>query len=295
MKVVVTGRDGQVASCLAERSSSQRLFDFTFLGRKELDLTDPAGIMAALDTAHPDVVVSAAAFTAVDLAEDEPELAHIVNAAGPKAIANWCRKNGARMIHLSTDYVFAGIGDAAHVETDPVDPRCVYGSTKLAGEVEIRRTLRDHAILRTAWLYSPYGKNFVKTILKFAATRRSINVVSDQFGNPTSALDLADAILALMTDWQAGGRIGLGKTYHVAGTGSTNWADLATFVYAASEKAGGPYASVNPVKTEEYQTRVCRPANSRLDCSKFFADFGWRAPEWRKSVAEVVSRLIDKS
>ncbi len=294
MRVVVTGRDGQVASCLAERSSNQTLFDITFLGRKELDLADPDGIMAALDRAHPDVVVSAAAYTAVDLAEDEPELARTVNAAGPKAIAIWCRDNGSRMIHLSTDYVFAGTGEAAHVETDPVDPRSVYGSTKLAGEVEIRDTLKDHAILRTAWLYSPFGKNFIRTILKLAETKRSINVVSDQFGNPTSALDLADAILALMTDWQAGGRSGLSQTYHLGGTGSTNWADLADFVFAVSEKAGGPYSSVNPVRTEDYPTRACRPANSRLDCSKFFADFGWRAPEWRKSVAEVVSRLIDK-
>lgn len=294
MKILVTGRDGQVALSLAERAPLNGFYP-VFAARPELDLAKPADIAKALDVIKPDVVISAAAYTAVDLAEDEPDLAHIVNAEGPAAIAAWCAANHARMIHLSTDYVFEGSGTAAHVETDPVAPQGVYGQTKLDGEIAIRQALDDHLIMRTAWVYSPFGKNFVKTMLKVAETRPELNVVADQHGNPTSALDIADAICAVLKVWAGGQGNGLGQTYHLTGSGEATWADLAECVFAESAALGGPSAKVNRIATDQYPTKAKRPGNSRLDCSKFERDFGWSAPDWKQSTAAVVKRLVTGS
>jgi dTDP-4-dehydrorhamnose reductase len=291
MRALVTGRDGQVAQSLAEKAPLSG-FSPVFVSRPEFDLADPDSIKRVLDKEKPDVVISAAAYTAVDLAEDEPEAAAAINVYGPKVIAEWCAANGARMIHLSTDYVFAGSGTKSHVETDDVSPKGVYGKTKRDGEIAIREALRDHLIMRTAWVYSPYGKNFIKTMLKVAESRSELNVVADQYGNPTSAPDIADAIYAVLTAWQSGAGTGLGQTYHVAGSGEATWADLADCVFAASAALGGPSAKVHRITTDQYPTKAKRPANSRLDCSKFEHDFKWKAPDWRVSTANVVNRLI---
>ncbi len=292
MKVVVTGRDGQVAQSIAERANGIAWLDVAFVARPEFDLADASSIISTLNDMRPDVVVSAAAYTAVDLAEDEPEAAQAINADGPGEIARWCAANGARMIHLSTDYVFAGTGTSSHLETDDVDPQGVYGRTKLTGEIVLRAALKDHLILRTAWVYSPFGKNFVKTMLKVAEARDSLSVVADQHGNPTSALDIADAILTVLRKWNDGASVGLGETYHLAGTGEAVWADLAEQVFFTSKAAGGPSASVTRITTDQDPTKAKRPANSKLDCGKFERDFGWRAPEWRDSTDEVVKRLL---
>ena len=294
MKVIVTGREGQVAQCLASNAAAQK-FDLQFVARPEFDLSDTGTVRHALDSLKPDVIVNAAAYTAVDLAEDQPDVAYAVNAGGPAAIAEWCAKNDARMLHLSTDYVFAGTGNRAHVETDPVGPQGVYGQTKLAGEIAIREALDAHLIMRTAWVYSPFGKNFVKTMLKLAETRPELSVVADQFGNPTSANDISAAVFCILQNWQSGGNTGIGQTYHVAGTGDASWADLAECVFAESTKMGGPFAAIYRIASKQYPTKAKRPANSRLDTTKFERDFGWRAPEWRISAQSTVRTLLAAS
>ncbi|RUV09947.1 dTDP-4-dehydrorhamnose reductase, partial [Mesorhizobium sp. M7A.T.Ca.TU.009.01.3.1] len=194
MRLVVTGRDGQVAASLLEAGQAAAGVEVIAIGRPQLDLARPDTVIEAIAAAKPDIVVSAAAYTAVDQAEDEPDLAFAVNAAGAGEVAQAASRLGVPVIHLSTDYVFDGTKDAAYVETDATAPRSVYGASKLAGEQAVASANPRHLILRTAWVYSPFGKNFVKTMLRLAADRDEIAVVADQWGNPTSALDIADAI-----------------------------------------------------------------------------------------------------
>lgn len=292
MKVLVTGRDGQVAQSIAERWAGVDGIELVFAGRPQFDLADPDTIRKSLRNAAPDVVVSAAAYTAVDLAEDEPDLAARCNGVAPGMIAETCRELDARLIHLSTDYVFPGTGEAPLTETDPTGPTGVYGQTKLDGENAIRDAWDKHVIARTAWVYSPFGKNFVKTMLRLAEGRDELTVVADQFGNPTNALDIADGLLACIAAWRADPAKGLGETYHLAGTGHCSWCDFATHIMAVSADHGGPTATVGPITTADFPTKARRPSNSRLDCSKFEAAFGYRAPEWRASSAAVVERLL---
>lgn len=290
-EILVLGREGQLARSLSERAADRGM-NLSFAGRPEADLADPDSLRSAVRAARPDVIVNAAAYTAVDQAEDEPELAHALNVTGPQALAEAARETGARLIHVSTDYVFDGSGDRPWREEDPTGPRSVYGRTKLEGEEAIRAILPDHAILRTAWVYSPFGRNFVKTMLTLAETRPQLRVVGDQVGNPTSALDLADAILAMIEAWRDETDRGLGRTYHVAGTGSTNWADFAREIFALSAARGGPSAAVEAIATADWPAKAPRPLNSQLDSSLFAETFGYRAPPWRESLALVVERLL---
>ena len=289
MKILVTGRDGQVAQSLAERHGGHEL---VFAGRPDLDLADPASIERAVAAVNPDLVISAAAYTAVDRAEDEPELAMAVNGEGPGVLARAAAKIGAPVIHLSTDYVFDGSLDRPWREDDAVAPLGVYGATKLAGEQAIAASGATYAILRTAWVYSPFGANFVKTMLRLAETRDALNVVEDQQGCPTSALDIADGIMAAAAAWQSDPARGANATYHLAGTGGTNWADFARAIFAESAERGGPVAEVTGIPTSGYPTRATRPANSRLDSGRFETVFGYRAPDWRSSLHTVVQRLL---
>ena len=194
MRILVTGRQGQVVSSLIEAAAGRPRLEIIAAGRPELDLADPASVHAAIQAARPDIVVSAAAYTAVDQAEDEPEIAAAINERGAGAVAAAAAGIGAPVIHLSTDYVFSGGGERPYREDDPAAPIGVYGATKLAGERAVAAANPRHLILRTAWVYSVYGKNFVKTMLRLAADRDSLSVVADQWGNPTSAHDIADAI-----------------------------------------------------------------------------------------------------
>lgn len=288
MKILVTGRDGQVAQSLAERIAGHEL---VFAGRPDLDLADAASIERTVAAVNPDLVISAAAYTAVDKAEDEPELAMAVNGEGPGVLARAAAKIGASVIHLSTDYVFDGSLDRPYREDDPVAPIGAYGASKLAGEEAVAASGARHAILRTAWVYSPFGNNFVKTMLRLAETRDALNVVEDQLGCPTSALDIADGIAAVIAAWQADPARGADRVYHLAGTGETNWADFARAIFAGSAARGGPSAEVTGIPTSGYPTRAKRPANSRLDCSRLADTFGWRAPAWQDSLEVVLGRL----
>jgi dTDP-4-dehydrorhamnose reductase len=289
VKILVTGREGQVAQSLAERYGGHEL---VFAGRPDFDLTDPASIERAVAAVNPELVISAAAYTAVDKAEDEPELAMTVNGEGPGVLARAAARIGASVIHLSTDYVFDGSLDRPWREDDPVAPLGIYGATKLAGEQAIAASGAVHAILRTAWVYSPFGNNFVKTMLRLAETRDALNVVEDQYGCPTSALDLADGIMAVVAAWQADPARGANAVYHLAGTGETDWAGFARAIFAESAKRGGPTVRVTGIPSSGYPTRAVRPANSRLDCTRLAQVFGYRAPRWEESLATVMDRLL---
>ena len=292
MRLLVTGTEGQVARALRERGGVVPEVEVTCLGRPDLDLARPEMIWATVRAVCPDVIVGAAAYTAVDKAEDEPVVARAINAVAPGVLAAAAHEVGARYVHLSTDYVYDGRKSAPYVESDAVGPRGVYGETKLDGEAAVRDHCRTHVILRTAWVYSPFGRNFVRTMLELAAARTCLTVVDDQQANPTSALDLADAVLVIVGHWQRALETGLGEVYHCAGTGATTWCGLARHTLSLSRELGGPFAEVVGITTNEWPTKAARPANSRLDCGKFARDFGWRAPEWQGSVESVVRRLL---
>jgi dTDP-4-dehydrorhamnose reductase len=290
VRLAVTGRGGQVARSLAERAGGD--VEVVRVGRPELDLAQPETIAPALAAVRPDVVVSAAAYTAVDQAEDEPDLAFAINAAGAGAVARAAAGIGAPVIHLSTDYVFDGEADAPYGEDHAPGPASIYGASKLAGEEMVAEANPRHLILRTAWVYSPFGRNFVGTMLRLAADRDEIAVVSDQWGNPTSALDIADGILVAALKLRRAADFPGHGVYHLAGAGATNWSGLARHVLETSARLGGPRAHIREIATADYPTRARRPANSRLSVEKFAAVFGWRAPDWQGSVEEVVRRML---
>lgn len=292
MRLLVTGREGQVVTSLIERAALRDGVEIVVAGRPELDLLDVASVEHAITTARPDIVVSAAAYTAVDQAEDEPDIAQAINATGAGAVAAAAASIGAPIIHFSTDYVFSGDGERPYSETDPTGPASVYGKSKLAGELAVAQANPRHVILRTAWVYSPFGKNFVKTMLNLAKDRAQLRVVADQWGNPTSALDIADGIINVA---QGLGGNGNGKhfgTFHMAAAGSTNWSGFAEHIFAVSRAAGGPFATVEGIPTSEYPTRATRPSNSQLDCEKLASVYGVRLPDWRESTTRVVERLV---
>ncbi|MER9845657.1 dTDP-4-dehydrorhamnose reductase [Mesorhizobium australicum] len=288
MRLLVTGRDGQVAASLLAAGQARSGVEVVAIGRPELDLARPDAIIDVIAGAKPDIVVSAAAYTAVDQAEDEPDLAFAVNATGAGKVAEAAARLGVPVIHLSTDYVFDGSKAGAYVETDPTSPLGVYGASKLAGEQAVAAANPRHLILRTAWVYSPFGRNFVKTMLRLAADRDEISVVSDQWGNPTSALAIADAILHAAAVLHRNKDFAAFGTYHLAGTGETNWSGFARHILDTSLKFGGPWARVRDITTMDYPTKARRPANSRLSSAKFAGVFGWMAPDWQMSTDEVV-------
>lgn len=295
MRLIVTGREGQIVRSIIERAKLRPGVEVVALGRPGLDLEMPDTIGPALEAARPDIVVSAAAYTAVDQAEHEPQRAFAINTAGPGYLAETTAKMGVPLIHLSTDYVFDGEKSEPYTEQDAAGPRNVYGASKLAGEEAVAAANPRHLILRTAWVYSPFGKNFVKTMLKLASEREAVSVVSDQWGCPTSALDIADGILHAATMLRTNKDFASFGTYHLAGTGETNWSGFARHIFATSRKLGGPHAEVHDIATVDYPVKTFRPSNSRLSTAKFTATFGWTAADWRQSSEVVVSRLLTSS
>lgn len=295
MRIIVTGQDGQVARSLIERAALHPSIEVLALGRPQLDLARPETVFAAIAAAKPDLVISAAAYTAVDQAEDEPELARAINADGAAAVAQAAAKSDALVIHLSTDYVFSGEGDKPYKEIDATGPRSVYGQTKLDGELAVAGANPRHLILRTAWVYSPFGKNFVKTMLRLAETRDTLSVVADQWGNPTSAIDIADAVLHLADRLRTDPAFADFGVYHLVGTGSTNWSFFAREIFKISKEQLGPSADVKDILTSDYPTKAARPLNSRLSTDRFFDIFGWRAPAWQQSLVPVINRILADS
>ena len=287
MRVLLTGRDGQVARSLLEKAESLPDMELIPAGRPEVDLAEPGSVARVIRAVSPDLVINAAAYTAVDQAEDEPELAFRINAEAAGEAAAAARAVNAAILQLSTDYVFDGQARVPYKEDAATNPLSVYGASKLAGEDAVRAANPDHLILRTAWVYSPFGRNFVRTIVAAARDRDSLNVVDDQHGSPTSALDLADAIIAIAANWP----LDSGRIYHLAGSGSASWFGLASEVMANCRRLGLPAADVKPIATADWPTKAARPLYAVLDCAAIERDLGIRLPDWRQSVAATVERL----
>ncbi|MDB5579968.1 MAG: dTDP-4-dehydrorhamnose reductase [Bradyrhizobium sp.] len=292
MRIAVTGRHGQVAQSLLERAPALNV-DVHAAARPEIDLVRPAEVERALIDLAPDAIVNAAAWTAVDRAESEADLAYRINAVGAEATARAAQRLGIPIIQLSTDYVFDGSLDRAYREDDPTGPLGVYGDSKLRGERAVAAVTGNHVILRTAWVYSPFGSNFARTILALAAQRATISVVSDQLGTPTNALDLADGIIAIARNLlDRPSATELRGVFHITGGGDTNWAGFATAILAASAAAGGPAARVMPIATSENPAAARRPANSRLDNSRLACIHGVQLPHWQQSLQGCIERLV---
>lgn len=291
MKVALVGLNGQLAQSL-QNAPCPASIEIEPIGRPDIDLAAPGTIAPALSGQGFDCVVNAAAYTAVDKAESEPDLATAINATAPGVLADRCNEAGVPLVHVSTDYVFDGTKDAPYIEADPVAPLGVYGQSKLAGEQAIAAALPEHVILRTAWLFSPYGDNFVKTMLRLAGDRDSLNVITDQQGCPTYAPHLADGIVRILE------RIATARddvqwgVYHAAGQGETTWCDLSRAVFEESARHGGPTATVTGIITAEYPTPAKRPANSRLNSSRLGEAFGVTLPHWQEGVRACVGELL---
>jgi dTDP-4-dehydrorhamnose reductase len=292
MRILVAGANGQVGHALM-RASWPSSWRVTGLARPELDLRSVATIEHALAVDH-DVVINAAAYTAVDKAESEPEQAYSINRDGAGLLAAAANRRGAALITLSTDYVFDGSGTRPWREGDSIAPLNVYGRSKAEGEAAQRAANPRHLILRTSWVYSSHGGNFVKTMLRLGAEREVVRVVADQHGAPTSALELADAIVALAHRIEGGevDRMAQWGTYHLAGGGETTWAGLAERVLSKLQHATGRSARLVPITTAEYPTPARRPLNSRLDCGRFVGAFGFALPAWEASVDRVLRDLL---
>lgn len=288
--IFVAGKTGQVARAL-EKEATARGIDLKTHGRPDFDIADASAVAASVKASNPTAVVNAAAYTAVDQAESEEAQANLINAAGAAALAKAAHSLGIPFIHISTDYVFDGTKSTPYLETDPVGPTGAYGRSKLAGEDAVLDANPQAIILRTAWVYSPWGKNFLKTMLSLAG-RDTLSVVADQQGNPTYAPDIARAILDILREVghkepspaQAG-------IYHLAGTGDTNWHEFATAIFDAGSAFGLPKPNVKAITTADYPTPATRPANSRLDCSKVREIFGVEMPHWRESTEACVKQL----
>jgi len=292
MRIAVTGREGQVVRSLIERAPGLG-HEIVPIGRPGLDLTAEAdSIRKALADASPDAIVSAAAYTAVDRAESERDLAFAVNERGARAVAEAANDLDVPLIHLSTDYVFDGSKTTPYVETDATEPAGIYGASKLAGERAVLAAHANSVILRTAWVYSPFGENFAKTMLRLAGDREEVSVVADQQGNPTSALDIADGVLRVVANLAGSDSSDQRGIFHMTAAGEGTWADFAEVIFSASAAAGGPSARVRRISTDDYPTPAKRPANSRLDCSKLQSAHGIRLPNWRASASMVVGRLV---
>lgn len=292
MRVLVTGTAGQLARALADRAKGQANVEVVLVGRPELDLENPVSFARVLRAYAPDMLINAAAHTAVDAQEDEAERAFRINAEAPAELARMTRLAGIPMVQVSTDYVFDGSSRRPYLETDPPNPQTVYGRSKLAGEEAVRAGNPDHLVVRTAWVVSRYGRNFIKTMLNAAQAIERLQVVADQFGSPTEAHDLADGLLVAARFWRSNGGFPQGR-YHLAGQGRASWYELATHALASSRSVGGPSALVEPIGSDQWPTKAVRPANSELNSDAFERDFGYRARDWRQAASALVAELVE--
>ena len=282
MNILVTGCKGQLGTELQKIANSERQWFFTDIDT--LDICNKAAVKAYFETNQIDVCINCAAYTAVDKAEEEPQLATFVNTLAPRLLAEACRKHNALLMHISTDYVFGGDANKPYKEDDPINPKSVYGGTKADGELVIRNSGCNYMIVRTAWLYSSVGKNFVKTMLMLGDTKDEINVVADQKGCPTWAHDLAVALMALLNK---NGKNEVHETFHFTNEGQITWYDFATAIM----EIGGKSCKVNPITTDQYPTKAKRPTYSVLDLSKIKEYVGIEIPFWRDSLVKCIEEL----
>lgn len=290
MRIAVTGSRGQLGRELMSGASNSAV-EVVGFDIQEMDITSADQIDAVLSKCNPHAVINAAAYTQVDAAENDRDRAQAVNATAAGLLADWCRRAGSFLVHISTDYVFNGQKGALYVESDITDPLSVYGATKAQGEQLVRERLTQHLIVRTSWLYSRHGQNFVKTIIGLSGKRDVLRIVSDQYGSPTSAADLAGAILAMIAhvDKSPDGAWG---TYHYCCRGVASWYEFAAeIVRLMPHPPDGRRISVEPISTEQYPTAAKRPAYSGLDCRKFTSVFKCRPRKWAEALKPVVARL----
>ena len=284
MNILITGCKGQLGTELQKIAASDTSHQWLFTDVDTLDICDKAAVEKCFETNRIEACINCAAYTAVDKAEDEPELATLIISFAPKVLADTCKRHNALLIHISTDYVFGGEASEPYKVDDPINPQSVYGSTKAEGERLIRESGCNYMIVRTAWLYSSVGKNFVKTMLMLGDTKEEINVVADQKGCPTWAHDLAVALMVLLNK---NGKKEIHETFHFTNEGQITWYDFATAIM----EIGGKTCKVNPITTDQYPTKAKRPAYSVLDLSKIKEYAGIEIPDWRESLEKCIEEL----
>jgi dTDP-4-dehydrorhamnose reductase len=289
-KALLTGGTGQVGAAI-RRAAQRHGFDVTAPERASLDLTKVDEIVSVVDSDDWAIIINCAAYTAVDKAQSEPALANAINRVAPGIFASEAARRGIPIIHLSTDYVFDGSKTTPYLEDDMVYPLGVYGASKESGEAAVRAYNPAHAILRTAWVVSAGSGNFINTMLRLAEERDEVGVVNDQIGCPTSAADIADAVLTIATDMTKGNTPPAG-TWHFVNSGSATWHDLAAYIFAAVEASGAKVPKLNAITTTDYPTPARRPANSQLDTSRITRDFGITPRHWHEAIGDIlVERL----
>jgi len=286
LNILVTGAGGQLGSEIKRIASGSNHYNYTFVDVEEMDLASDEAIFQFFQGKDFDFVVNCAAYTAVDRAEEDQGLAYRINAGAVKTLAAICKEKQIRLIHISTDYVFDGNGNRPIFETANTNPLSVYGKSKLEGEAHVLSTLSDAYVIRTAWVYSTYGKNFVKTISRLAAERETISVVNDQIGSPTYARDLGLAIIKIIGEITSGQADSPG-IYHYTNEGSISWYDLATFIVDHYKLP----CKIKPIPTEEYKTLAVRPTFSVLDKRKIKKTFGIEIPHWHRSLVDCLNEL----
>ncbi len=288
--ILITGSSGQIGTALTDQEWPARVTLLT-PPRSELDLRSKESIQTYCAARQVDCIINAAAYTAVDGAEDDADSAYLANANGPRWLAQLARLRNIPLLHVSTDYVFDGKLNRPYQEDDRTAPLGVYGESKLAGEIAVRSIAPRHVILRTAWVFSAQGNNFLRTILRLAGDQPHLRVVADQFGCPTGARDVAAALrtIALAQLDQPGAPSG---TYHLVNAGSTSWHGLAEAIMAMSAQRNGPHVAVSPIRSDDFPQRALRPGNSQLDCAKITRDFGIIPRPWQDAVAEVLDQLL---
>ncbi|HTF96230.1 MAG TPA: dTDP-4-dehydrorhamnose reductase [Cellvibrio sp.] len=283
MKILITGGNGQLGRCLQDVLQHSN-HEFFAPAKSDLDISDESSVDNAIRSYRPDVVVNTAAYTAVDNAEKESDIAFLVNETSLKHLANSCKVLGIPLIHISTDYVFSGMATSPYKSDDQTAPLSIYGKSKLAGEQAIRSLWEKHIIVRTAWVFSEYGNNFVKTILRLAQSRDSLKIVADQWGCPTYAGDLAIAIVKICDELQHKSAWG---TYHYAGATSTNWHGFASAIIQRLSKS----IPVLPISTAEFPTLATRPNYSILDCSSTIDTWNVKLSDWQGALEKVIPKL----
>jgi len=280
--IVVFGASGQLGHCLKKVAEERGISGIHFPPESEANILDKEAIKVVFEKYKPDYAINCAAYTAVDKAEDEIDLARKINKTGAENLAEACKAHHAAFIHISTDFIFKGDVASPLVETDPAEPISVYGLTKLEGEQDIIRIMDEYFILRTSWLYSEFGNNFVKTMLKLGAERDVLKIIADQVGTPTYGIDLAGSVLDIITSGSKAYGI-----YHYSNEGVTSWYDFAKGIFDIS----GTDVKLLPIRTAEYPTKATRPAYSVMDKTKIKTTFGIEIPYWRDSLAVCIERL----
>jgi dTDP-4-dehydrorhamnose reductase len=293
MKILLTGKNGQVGFELQKILSL--LGEVIATDREELDLTNTDAIRAFIDQTKPDIIINPAAFTAVDKAESEPDLAYKINVTAPEVLAEKASELNIPLVHFSTDYVFDGLKKEAYVETDKTNPQSIYGKTKCEGEEKIRKYVK-HIILRTSWVFGSHGNNFLKTMLRLITDKESLNIVGDQHGSPASALMLADVTFKIVDTMFKNKNFNDFGTYHLTNEGETNWHAYASFIASEAMKLNLKVKCVpdqiHPILTSEYPTAAKRPTNSRLNTDKIKKTFMLELPHWESEVKKVLREII---